>query len=112
LTRKERETAPNFATPGGGLTGSLALSQDSPSDKGDQRQPDGKAPFLLTARPRFLQPRRNGMPPRALKFRSCLTLFREAASENSDRMLFTKALDQFYRGDPDERTLELLEPKI
>jgi len=39
-------------------------------------------------------------------------LFREAASENSDRMLFTKALDQFYRGDPDERTLELLEPKI
>ncbi len=46
--------------------------------------------------------------PDDLKFRSCLTLFREAASENSDRTLFTKALDQFYRGQPDDRTLELL----
>jgi uncharacterized protein (DUF1810 family) len=46
--------------------------------------------------------------PDDLKFRSCLTLFREAASENSDRTLFTKALDQFYRGQPDGRTLELL----
>jgi uncharacterized protein (DUF1810 family) len=27
------------------------------------------------------------------KFRSCLTLFREAASENSDHVLFTRALD-------------------
>jgi uncharacterized protein (DUF1810 family) len=51
-------------------------------------------------------------PPDDLKFRSCLTLFREAAFENSDRILFTKALDQFYRGDPDRRTLELLGPKI
>jgi uncharacterized protein (DUF1810 family) len=34
--------------------------------------------------------------PDDLKFRSCLTLFREAASENSDRGLFTEALDQFY----------------
>jgi uncharacterized protein (DUF1810 family) len=50
--------------------------------------------------------------PDDLKFRSCLTLFREAASENSDRALFDDALDQFYRGDPDERTLELLRPKI
>jgi uncharacterized protein (DUF1810 family) len=39
--------------------------------------------------------------PDDLKFRSCLTLFREAASENSDCELFTKALDQFYRGQPD-----------
>ncbi len=46
--------------------------------------------------------------PDDLKFRSCLTLFREAAKENSDRVLFTKALDQFYRGQPDPRTLELL----
>jgi uncharacterized protein (DUF1810 family) len=46
--------------------------------------------------------------PDDMKFRSCLTLFREAASENSDRTLFTKALDQFYRGQPDGRTLELL----
>jgi len=46
--------------------------------------------------------------PDDLKFRSCLTLFREAASENSDRTLFTDALEQFYRGQPDSRTLELL----
>jgi uncharacterized protein (DUF1810 family) len=46
--------------------------------------------------------------PDDMKFRSCLTLFREAASENSDRTLFTKALDQFYRGQPDGRTQELL----
>jgi uncharacterized protein (DUF1810 family) len=50
--------------------------------------------------------------PDDLKFLSCLTLFREAASEDSDRELFTKALDQFYRGEPDERTLEILGPKI
>ena len=46
--------------------------------------------------------------PDDLKFRSCLTLFCEAASSNSDRELFAKALDQFYRGQPDHRTLELL----
>jgi uncharacterized protein (DUF1810 family) len=42
------------------------------------------------------------------KFRSCLTLFGQAASDNSDRMLFTEALDQFYDGEPDPRTLDLL----
>ncbi|MFY9839720.1 MAG: DUF1810 domain-containing protein [Xanthobacteraceae bacterium] len=46
--------------------------------------------------------------PDDLKFRSCLTLFREAASENSDRVLFAAALDQFYHGQADSRTLELL----
>jgi uncharacterized protein (DUF1810 family) len=46
--------------------------------------------------------------PDDMKFRSCLTLFREAAPENLDRVLFTKALGQFYRGQPDSRTLELL----
>jgi uncharacterized protein (DUF1810 family) len=46
--------------------------------------------------------------PDDLKFRSCLTLFREAASDNSDRTLLTEALDQFYRGEPDSRTLEFL----
>ena len=46
--------------------------------------------------------------PDDLKFRSCLTLFRQAASENSDQVLFTDALDQFYRGEPDVHTLELL----
>jgi hypothetical protein len=43
-----------------------------------------------------------------LKFRSCVTLFRQAAPEDSDRMLFIEALDQFYDGKPDRRTLELL----
>jgi uncharacterized protein (DUF1810 family) len=46
--------------------------------------------------------------PDDLKFRSSLTLFREAATENSDRALFTEALNQFYRGEADGRTLELL----
>jgi uncharacterized protein (DUF1810 family) len=46
--------------------------------------------------------------PDDLKFRSCLTLFCEAATENSDRFLFTTALDKFYGGQPDGRTLDLL----
>ena len=46
--------------------------------------------------------------PDDLKFRSCMTLFREAASDHSDRALFAQALDQFYRGGADSRTLELL----
>jgi uncharacterized protein (DUF1810 family) len=46
--------------------------------------------------------------PDDLKLRSCLTLFREAASEDSDRLLFTKALDRFCSGQPDARTTELL----
>jgi uncharacterized protein (DUF1810 family) len=46
--------------------------------------------------------------PDDLKFRSSLTLFREAASEQSDCELFTEALNQFYDGEPDTRTLELL----
>ena len=36
--------------------------------------------------------------PDDLKFRSCLTLFAEAASDGSDRALFKQALDQFYGG--------------
>ena len=50
--------------------------------------------------------------PDDLKFRSCLTLFRQAASEDSDQMLFTEALDQFYDGKPDPHTLELLGSKL
>jgi uncharacterized protein (DUF1810 family) len=46
--------------------------------------------------------------PDDLKFRSCLTLFHQAASADSDRALFTEALNQFYRGQADARTLELL----
>ena len=47
--------------------------------------------------------------PDDLKFRSCLTLFHAAASDQSDRSLFAHALDQFCDGEPDARTLELLE---
>jgi len=47
--------------------------------------------------------------PDDLKFRSCITLFREAASDESDRSLFAKALGQFYGAEPDPRTLELLQ---
>jgi uncharacterized protein (DUF1810 family) len=46
--------------------------------------------------------------PDDFKFRSCLTLFGEAASDNSDKSLFAEALNQFYNGEPDPRTLELL----
>ena len=46
--------------------------------------------------------------PDDLKFRSCLILFAEAASDDSDRMLFKQALDQFYGGQADPRTMELL----
>jgi uncharacterized protein (DUF1810 family) len=48
--------------------------------------------------------------PDDFKFRSCLTLFREAASQKSDQSLFAEALNQFYNGEPDTRTLELLRP--
>jgi uncharacterized protein (DUF1810 family) len=46
--------------------------------------------------------------PDDLKFRSCLTLFCEAASDKAERSLFASALQQFYNGEPDPRTLELL----
>jgi uncharacterized protein (DUF1810 family) len=46
--------------------------------------------------------------PDDFKFRSCLTLFCEAASDKSDRSLFAEALKQFYNGERDRRTLELL----
>jgi uncharacterized protein (DUF1810 family) len=46
--------------------------------------------------------------PDDLKFRSCLTLFGQAASDDADRSLFTQALSQFYDGEADPRTLELL----
>jgi uncharacterized protein (DUF1810 family) len=46
--------------------------------------------------------------PDDLKFRSCLTLFHAAASDQSDRALFDQALKQFYNGEPDARTLKML----
>jgi uncharacterized protein (DUF1810 family) len=46
--------------------------------------------------------------PDDLKFRSCLTLFAEAASDGSDKALFKQALDQYYGGKADPRTMELL----
>jgi uncharacterized protein (DUF1810 family) len=47
--------------------------------------------------------------PDDLKFRSCLTLFSQAASNDTDRSLFMDALLQFYAGNLDPRTLELLQ---
>jgi uncharacterized protein (DUF1810 family) len=46
--------------------------------------------------------------PDDLKFRSCLTLFCEAAADKPERSVFADALQQFYNGEPDPRTLELL----
>jgi uncharacterized protein (DUF1810 family) len=46
--------------------------------------------------------------PDDLKFQSCLTLFAEATSDDSDQALFKQALDQFYGGQADPRTMELL----
>ena len=46
--------------------------------------------------------------PDDLKFRSCLTLFAEAASNVPDRALFKQVLNQFYGGQADHRTMELL----
>jgi uncharacterized protein (DUF1810 family) len=46
--------------------------------------------------------------PDDLKFRSCLTLFAQAASDDADRVLFKQALDKFYGGEADGRTMELL----
>lgn len=46
--------------------------------------------------------------PDDLKFRSCLTLFAQAASDDADHVLFKQALDQFFGGEADPRTMELL----
>jgi len=44
-------------------------------------------------------------PPDDLKFRSCLTLFAAVAPAEA---LFSEALERFFAGVPDARTLELL----
>ena len=46
--------------------------------------------------------------PDDLKFRSCLTLFARATSNDDDRSLFKQAFDQFYEGKSDPRTEQLL----
>lgn len=47
----------------------------------------------------------------ALKLRSCLTLFREAAVDAADRTLFQALLDKWYHGEPDRVTLRMLEQR-
>jgi uncharacterized protein (DUF1810 family) len=47
-------------------------------------------------------------PVDALKLRSCLTLFRDVAEDPADRGLFGAALDAFYAGEPDRKTLGML----
>ena len=48
--------------------------------------------------------------PDDLKFRSCMTLFARAASgsASSGAEVFRAALDEYFRGEEDPRTLELL----
>ncbi|MDB5641676.1 MAG: hypothetical protein JWN07_993 [Hyphomicrobiales bacterium] len=46
--------------------------------------------------------------PDDLKLRSCLTLFKAAASTPEDRALFEAALQAFFDGQPDQLTLDLL----
>lgn len=46
--------------------------------------------------------------PDDMKFQSCLTLFEEAAENEEDSALFGRALDLFYDGMQDDRTLSLL----
>jgi uncharacterized protein (DUF1810 family) len=41
----------------------------------------------------------------AVKFRSCMTLFSQAAV---DRALFREALDKYWNGEPDTATVDLL----
>jgi uncharacterized protein (DUF1810 family) len=47
--------------------------------------------------------------PDDLKFRSCLTLF---ISAQSGSPLYQQALDRFYSGEPDRRTLDLLAQQV
>lgn len=44
--------------------------------------------------------------PDDLKFRSCMTLFRQVAPQEP---VFQQALDRFFHGKPDEATLKLLQ---
>ncbi len=46
--------------------------------------------------------------PDDLKFRSSATLFHAAADTPDDRRLFAEALNAFYDGEPDARTLAQL----
>jgi uncharacterized protein (DUF1810 family) len=43
--------------------------------------------------------------PDDLKFRSCMTLFASVAADNG---IFKDALDKYFSGEPDARTLEIL----
>lgn len=47
--------------------------------------------------------------PDDLKFRSCVTLFQAVAKDPADKALFKEALRQFYKGEPDPVTNELLD---
>jgi uncharacterized protein (DUF1810 family) len=45
-------------------------------------------------------------PPDDLKFRSCMTLFEQAAPEEP---LFGQALEKYFRGERDNRTLQFMQ---
>jgi uncharacterized protein (DUF1810 family) len=46
--------------------------------------------------------------PDDLKLRSCLTLFAAAAAQAADEALLRAALERYYGGEPDPRTVQLL----
>jgi uncharacterized protein (DUF1810 family) len=45
----------------------------------------------------------------ALKFRSCLTLFNSVSTSRADQELFSTALQRFFSGAPDSKTLAILD---
>ena len=47
--------------------------------------------------------------PDDLKLRSSVTLFARAAEDTADAPVFTAVLDRYFDGDPDPRTLDLLQ---
>ena len=47
--------------------------------------------------------------PDDLKLRSSVTLFARAAGTDTDAAVFTAVLDRYFDGDPDRRTLDLLQ---
>ena len=49
--------------------------------------------------------------PDNLKFHSCMTLFATAAGERPEDRIFRAALDKYFSGREDPRTLELLRPR-
>ena len=46
--------------------------------------------------------------PDVLKVRSCLTLFEKASKGSSEHHLFSEALEKYYQGERDQKTLQII----